>query len=990
MKRAFFKQQGLLCRLIAGLLLVLLVNSSYGQEGTVTGVVKDEKGTGIPSVTISVKGSPVKTTTNAEGKFDVKAGTGSVLVFTAVGYDPLEVPVRNTKQLTVTLSEHSDMLQNVVVIGYGTQKVTEVTSSVARVKSSDFNQGGVQSPMDLIRGRVAGLTVTRTGGNNNPNAGSSIQLRGVTSLTGGNDPLIVIDGVPGGNLNLLQQDDIESFDVLKDGSAAAIYGTRGNAGVILITTKKGKAGDPQYNYSTYFSKDIVRKKPDVLTADEYRQLKADPANPYAGLMTDQGGTENYYDQLLNKSNITQYHNFSASGGSAKSNYRASLLYSDNQGMAKQNGNTQYGGRLNVNQRGLQDRLSLQINLSANVRKQNLNGGNSGDFEQAVQQNPTQPVFNPDGTYNVLTGTSYYNPIARLYQEKSMGERTLLSGDAKMTITILPGLRASLMGAIIRNSYLEDQYRDRASKSSLDSYRGGGYAYKYSALTVNRTLEPTIEYSNTFAGKHTVNAVGGYSFQDEAYQNFSAGNSGYLTDAFAENNLGAGTDLTAGKATQSSTRSSSRLIAFFGRVNYNFSEKYLASFILRHEGSSKFGADHKWGNFPAVSAGWNISKEDFMSSIKAINNLKIRVGYGITGNQDIANYQSIVSLGTGGQYLNNGIWFQTYGPTNNPNPDLRWEKKKEFNAGLDFVLLNARISGSLDVYKRKTEDLLASYNTQVPPFVTPSVYTNVGSIENNGIELALQGVLIKKQDFNWTANLTFNYQSNELSSISDDVFKASYFEYGGLPAPGSLGNAIRTQEGAPLGQFYGKRFAGFNQNGKWLFYKADGTTGTTSEMTTKDLSYIGNGVPKYMASLGSRLSYRAFDLSIFFRGKFQFDLLNMPDMYFGNKKWLGNNILKSALGRNAQILDDPQYSNYYLEKGDFVKLDNITIGYNLPLNQGAIIRSLRVYASGQNLATFTGYKGLDPELQDTGLTTGMDNRGFYPQTTTFTLGLNIGF
>ncbi len=990
MKRVFLTRQGLLCRLVISCMLLLFFGSLRGQGDLVSGVVKDEKGQPVPSVTVSVKGSTVKTITNDEGQFELKVSPGNTLVFTAIGYGSQELAVRQNSRLNVTLNESTKSLQDVVVVGYGTQKTAEVTSSIARVKAADFNQGGVQSPLDLIRGRVAGLTITRPGGNNNPNSASSIQLRGVTSLSGGNDPLIVIDGVPGGSLNLLQQDDIESFDVLKDGSAAAIYGTRGNAGVILITTKKGKAGDPQYSYSTYFSKDYIRKKPEVLSAADYRKLKADPANPYAGLMTDQGADEDYYSQLINKNNLTQYHNFTASGGSAKSNYRASLLYSDNEGIAAQNGNTQYGGRISVNQKGLKDRLTLQMNLSTNVRKENLNGGNTGDFEQAVQQNPTQPIFNPDGTYNVLTGTSYYNPVARLQQEKDSRERTLLSGDAKMTLLILPGLKASLMGAIIRNSSLEDQYKDRDSKSSLDSYRGGGYAYKYSDLLVDRTLEPTIEYSRTFREKHTINAVGGYSFQDEAFQKFSAANSGYLTDAFQENNLGAGTDLTAGKASESSSRSGSRLIAFFGRVNYNFSEKYLASFILRHEGSSRFGADHKWGNFPAVSAGWNISKENFMSGIKPVTNLKLRAGYGITGNQDIANYQSLVTLGTGGQYLNNGIWFQTYGPNNNPNPNLRWEKKKEFNIGLDFALFESRLSGSLDVYKRKTEDLLASYNTQVPPFVTPTVYTNVGSIDNHGIELALQGVILKKRDFSWSATFTVNYQANKLASISNDVFKASYFEYGNLPAPGSLGNAIRTQEGAPLGQFYGKRFAGFDQNGKWLFYKADGSKATTSQMTTQDLAYIGNGVPKYMASLGSRFTYRSFDLSVFFRSKFKFDVLNLPDMYFANKKWLGNNILKRALTTYGQILDDPQYSNYYLQKGDFIKLDNVTVGYNLPLRPGAMIRSFRVYASGQNLACFTGYKGLDPEQEDTGLTTGIDNRGFYPQTRTFTLGLNIGF
>jgi TonB-linked SusC/RagA family outer membrane protein len=957
----------------------------------ISGVVRDEHGETVPFVSVSIREKNLHTATDFDGKFSINAVAGDRIVFTAIGFEKQELVIGNSQTLNIVLKKSIRSINEVVVVGYGTQKATEVTSAVAKVTADHFNQGGVQSPLDLVRGRVAGLSITRPGGNNNPNAGSSIQLRGVTSLTGGNEPLIVIDGIPGGNLNLLQQDDIESIDVLKDGSAAAIYGTRGNAGVILITTKKGKSGTPRYSYSAYISHDAVRKRPDVLSAQEYRNLKADTSNPLASLMTDWGSDVDYFDLLIDKKNLTQYHNFAASGGSDKSNYRVSLLYSDNKGISLQNGNQQYGGRINVNHKGLKDKLDMQFNLAANIRRQNLNGGNNSDFEQALQQNPTQPVYKEDGTFNVLTGSgSYYNPIARLYQEKKMGERTLLSGDVKFTLHILPGLNASVFGAVIRNNYLEDQYRVRDSKSSQETYQGGGYAYKYSALTVNKTLESTIDYTRAFRDVHNFAAIAGYSYQDADYNNFSANNSGFLTDAFQENNLGAGTDLALGKAGMGSTRNSNKLIAFFGRVNYNYKGKYLLSFILRHEGSSRFGANHKWGNFPAVSVGWNIFREDFLSGTDLINNLKLRAGFGVTGNQDIDNYQSLVTLGTGGQYLNNGIWYQTYGPNKNPNKDLRWEKKKEFNIGLDFALLDSRLSGSLDLYKRKTTDVLANYNTQVPPFVTNTVYTNVGAISNKGIELALEGVLLRKKDFNWTMNLTANYQQNELSAISDDVFKASYFQYGGLPAPGSLGNAIRTEEGGPLGGFYGKRFAGFTPEGKWLFYKADGSTGLASDMTTEDLGYIGNGVPKYMASLGTMLRYKNFDLSIFLRGKFGYDVLNTQDLYFGNRKWLGNNILTRALTEYKDLLDDPQYSDFYLEKGDFVKLDNVTIGYNIPFSSTFPIRNLRVYVSGQNLAVITGYSGLDPEMQDTGLTTGIDNRNFYPQTRTFTFGLNVDF
>ncbi|RFS18775.1 SusC/RagA family TonB-linked outer membrane protein [Chitinophaga silvatica] len=957
----------------------------------ISGIVKDENGELVPFVVVTTSKKNVHAETDTNGKFTINATVGDTLIFSAIGYEKLEVVIKSEKQLSIILKRKISAINEVVVTGYGTQKVVEVTSSIAHVGAKDFNQGGVQSPLDLVRGRVAGLSITRPGSNNNPNSGTSVQLRGVTTIVGTNEPLIVIDGIPGGNLNLLQQDDIETIDVLKDGSAAAIYGTRANAGVILITTKKGKSGTPQYAYSGYVSHDAIRKRPKVLSAQQYRDLKADPNNSAASRMSDLGDNVDYFDLLIDKSNLTQYHNLSASGGSDKSNYRASLLYSDNNGIALQNGNEQYGGRININHKGLKDMLDMQFNLAANIRRQNLNGGNSSDFEQAIQQNPTQPVFNPDGTYNVLTGSgSYYNPIARLNQEKKMGERTLLSGDAKFTLHILPGLNASVFGAITRNNYGEDQYRVRASKSSLESYNGGGYAYKYSALTVDRVLESTIDYTHTYDGMHTISLVGGYSYQDRNYNNFSANNSGFLTDALQENNLGAGADLPLGKAGMSSSRSNNRLVAFFGRANYSYKSKYMLSLILRHEGSTRFGANNKWGNFPAISAGWNIRSEEFMSGASFIDNLKLRAGYGITGNQDLDNYISLVTLGTGGQYLNNGTWFQTYGPDKNPNPDLRWEKKKELNLGLDFGFFHNKLTGSLDVYNRKTVDLLAEYNTQVPSYVMPKLYTNVGTIGNKGIELALQGELMKTKDLVWRVNFTGSYQTNKLISLSDDIYKITYLTYGSLPAPGSLGDAIRTVEGGPLGTFYGKRFAGFNDKGQWLFYKKDGTTGLAKDMKTEDQSFIGNGVPKYMSSLGTSLSYKNFDLSIFFRGKFAFDVLNTQDMYFGNQKWLGSNIFEKALTKYAQITEDPQYSDYYLQKGDFVKLDNITIGYNVPLKAGSSVRSLRVYVSGQNLAVITKYDGLDPELQDTGLTTGIDNRSFYPQTRTFTFGINLNF
>jgi hypothetical protein len=432
-----------------------------------------------------------------------------------------------------------------------------------------------------------------------------------------------------------------------------------------------------------------------------------------------------------------------------------------------------------------------------------------------------------------------------------------------------------------------------------------------------------------------------------------------------------------------------LIAFFGRVNYSLDNKYFIQGLLRHEGSSKFGANNKWGNFPAVSAGWTLSNEEFMSGLREINNLKLRVGYGVTGNQGIPNYQSLITLSTGGVYPQNGVYYQTYGAARNPNRDLKWEKKAELNLGLDFGILSNRITGSIDVYNRKTIDLLYNYFVPQPPFIQDRLFTNVGSITSKGVEVLISALVISQKDFSWSLDFTGNSQNNKLSSLSNQLFKANFLEFGGLPSPGNLGAAIRISEGSNIGDFYGKRFASFTEDGKWQFIRYNGTIAGISALNDSDRVVIGNGIPKYQAAISNKLTYKGFDLTIFLRGKFKFDILNTKDLYFGNKKWLPNNLLKSAITKHNALNDAPQYSNYYLEKGGFVKLDNLTLGYNFKFNNDYIKRCY-LYLTGRNLLTLTKYSGIDPELEDTGFTAGIDNRGFYPRTKSWTLGLNITF
>ena len=962
----------------------------------IKGVVVDGLGKPIPGATVLAKGAAgIGTATDVNGAYELNVPEGvTTLIISSIGFTAQEISIDGRTTVNATLATDAQALKEVVVVGYGTQRRAEVTSAVASVKAEDFNQGGTRNALDLIQGKVAGLSITRTQGNN-PNSSPAIQLRGIVSVNGSQSPLIVIDGIPGGNLDLLQQDDIASFDVLKDGSAAAIYGSRANAGVILITTKKGKAGPAHFDYSTYVQHEAVAKRPNFLTAQQWRDYRSDPNNGKAGQMQDLGASTDFYDALINKNNLSQYHNLALSGGNTSSNYRASLYYNGADPITIRNWRRQYGGRLSFDQTGLNNMLTAQLNVATNFSKANLLGGNGGDFENALGRNPTQPIFNPNGTYYEEGSTT--NPLGRLNQESNKRDQNTTSASARFTLEPLPGLQAAAFGSLVRDAQNDNEYRQAGSRFSQigtlngTPVKGTAYARKRNYLNNSYTFESTLAYNKVLNEDHTVRGLAGYSYQYTVEEAFEGANSGFLNDIFEENNLGAGNFLTLGKSSLSSSKQDNKLISFFGRLNYAYKDKYIAQVILRHEGSSRFGVNNKYGNFPAASVGWAISQENFMRGIKAINLLKLRAGYGVTGNQGIPNYQSLVRLSTGNFYLNDdGVWRQTYGPSNNPNPNLRWEKKQEFNVGVDFALFDNRLTGAIDAYHRRTSDLLGSFNTQLPPFVQSTLYTNVGVITNKGLELTLSGRVMQTKDFRWSMDATASTQSNELTSFSDDVFKVTYLTFGDIGGFGALGPAIRTIEGGPLGSFYGKRYAGLTDDGKWLFYKANGEAVTADKIVPNDdYAYIGNGIPKYYMSWNNRFQYKNLDLTLFFRGKFKYDILNLQQVFFGNKVYLPNNVLQDAIGRNNAINDALQYSDYYLEPGGFVKLDNVTLGYNFKF-QTPYVRNLRLYLTGRNLLTITKYRGNDPEVDDTGLAPGIDGRGFYPRTRSFTAGLIVGF
>ncbi|WP_233525600.1 SusC/RagA family TonB-linked outer membrane protein [Chitinophaga silvisoli] len=973
--------------------MLFLSMLAFSQSRTITGKVVDASGQSpLPGVTVQVKGATIGTQTKVDGSYTLNIPGGSVsLVFTFVGYKTTEIAVGTSNTVNVTLTADVTALKDVVVVGYGTQKKQEVTSAITSIEPSDFRQSGARNALDLVQGKVAGLQITRTGGSN-PNTSPAIQLRGVTSLTGSMSPLIVIDGIPGGNLDLLQQDDIASISVLKDGSAAAIYGTQANGGVIIVTTKKGVKGPARVTYNNYFRKEYKSRIPKFLTADEYAaKIASGEINA-----TDKGYRTDFVDLLVNHDNLTQNHNLAFSGGGEQSNYRASVYYLNQEGILKANERQQYGGRLSITSKGLNDRLTSQFNLATNFNKANLltDGGNLQGY---YTFNPTYSPYNPDGSwYFEQTST---NELARINQQTDIRQQQTTSGDAKVSLDIVKGLKGSIFGSVTRDSWTEGGYADLLSELSVENYDSTGYAFQASFLNIKYAVEPTLEYNITVNKNHNFTAIGGYSYRYEVEQYFDANNYGFVNDIFQENNLGAGNMLLTGKAGMSSYKNDNKLIAFFGRVNYNYKDKYMASVILRHEGSSRFGANNKWGNFPALSVGWNMRDEPFMQGVTFLDDLKLRAGYGVTGNSGISNYSSLVTMGTGGNYINpDGVWRQTYGPNKNPNPNLKWEKKSEYNVGVDFSFFKGRITGAVDVYKRITKDLLENVTTQLPPFVTNSIYANVGQVSSKGVELTLSGIPVRTKDFSWTVDVAFSNSKNTLDRYSNELYTIKYQSYADIGGYGALGNAIRTYEGDRIGNFYGKRFAGLTDSGDWLFYKADGTKAPADQLDSeKDFAVIGNAVPKVYLSFTNTFKYKNFDLRAFFRGKFGYNILNTMEMFYGSKASLPSNVLETAFTKNGKITGGYQYSDYYIEKGNFMKLDELTLGYTVPFKSKKTFQSMRLYATASNLFIITKYTGNDPDyVRDTGLKPGVDalnasdDRTPYMGTRGFMVGLNVGF
>ncbi|MDR1347254.1 MAG: TonB-dependent receptor [Prevotellaceae bacterium] len=963
---------------------VMLVSSAYvgngQQKRTVSGKVTEAKSNApLSGTTINVKGTNSAVMSDVDGNFSIAAASGDVLVFYFMGYATQEIALSDQSLINVLMVEEISQLDDIVVIGYGTTTKKEVTGSVSSIGSDDFKTGNITDPVQLLQGQIAGLNIIRPDGGD-PNGSFQIQLRGITTMSGGASPLIVIDGVVGGDLSSLSSQEIQTIDVLKDGSAAAIYGTRATNGVILVTTKKAVAGANKLEFSSYIALQTVDKKPDMLTADEFRAALAKYGMSNSA---DHGASTDWFDKIT-QSPLTQNYELSSSGGTRALSYRAGVAWTKDQGLVKKSSKESLRTRINVSQMLLNDHLKLDYNAAYSTAKSAY--ADTYILRQAMFHNPTEPVYADEntpaqyGNYYYVGAMEYYNPVAMLEQYDDSGLRKQFTGSINASLSIIDGLKANALVSFTESS---DRYGHYYGKYYPIGIGNNGYAETYNNHDKYKSLESYLDYSALF-NDHKIQAILGYSYSAQWGEAYNAMNYKFDTDLFSFYNIGAGAALKDGLATMSSSKSSSKLISFFGRVMYNYREKYLLTASLRHEGSSRFGSNHKWGLFPGLSAGWRLSKEPFMEDVKWVNEIKLRAGFGVTGNQEIGNYQSLAILRKGSSnFYYNGTWLSTYEPGRNPNSDLRWEKKQEFNIGLDAAILDNRMNVSFDFYNRRTTDLLYTYSVPVPPNLYSSTFANVGTIDNKGIELTVSGIPVVAKDFKWHVTGTFSHNTNKLVSFSNDIYAMDALNLGYFGDDLKI-YTMRIEEGWSLGNFYGPKFLSFDGNGGAKYEDLDGVDG----ITEADYQIIGNAYPDFIFSLQNTFTYKNFDFSFLLRGSVGNEVLNQTRVYYEGPAYLGTkNILKSSL--DSDYTGGAYYSSRFIEDGSFLKLDNVTLGYNVSI-KSSYISKLRIYLTGQNLFTVTKYKGIDPEISLSGLQPGIDRYDFYPRTKTFVLGVKVTF
>lgn len=985
--------------IVSFILMILCVQNIMAQKRTVSGIVTDSKNEPLIGVNVTIKNaSTTGTITDIDGKYSLEIPSGnSVLVFSYIGYSTQEVKVSNRSVVDIVLKDDMQALEEVVVVGYGTMKKSDLTGSVSSITSDNFKLGTDLTPQQLMQGAFSGVNISQNSGK--PGGSNTIRVRGGTSITASNDPLYVIDGVPistsaGVNqsnigssttdffdqepinpLSNINPNDIESINILKDASATAIYGSRGANGVIMITTKKGKAGMRQLDYSFNLGVSTVAKKLDVLTGDEYRKTVSE-----LGLTLDDKGQNTDWQDVIFRTAISQNHYVSFMSGSENTSYRASAGYSNQNGVMEGSGMKSANARMNINHKALNDKLKLNMNISYGETNSdqapvsNTVGSEMGSsmLYEAYVFNPTYPIYNEEGDYYDVPPYRV-NPAS--FSKELLDERATsqflgnLTADwnfyKPFTLQVNAGYNKN---TINRNSYI--------SKSNLLGNGNNGYVTVQKLSDYSKLLETILKYNQSF-GKHNIDAMVGYSWQYFYSEGQTTKAYGFLSDNFKWYSLAAAQTVES----VSSYAESNTLISMYGRINYNYADKYLLTVTVRRDGSSRFGSGNKWGIFPSVAASWRISQEDFFQN-DIMSDLKLRASFGITGSQEIGNYNSLSTLGasTNG-YLVGGEKITIVLPQQYTNPDLKWEQTAQTDIGIDFGFLNGKIRGSIDYYYKKTTDLLLSVAVPSPSLITTQI-ANVGTVTNQGIELDLSFDLMRTKNFAWDANLNLSHNKNEVVSLSNGQWTGDNMQVAPCQGQGLSGTyAQLIMPGQPIGTFYGKRFIGV-------------VDGVEQFANDGEPEVIGCAQPDLTFGLGTNLQYKNWTLSLNFRGSIGNDVYNCTAnnlAYLSNLP--GRNVLKEAVTSGVNRDQAKVYSSRFIEDGSFVRLDNLSLGYNFSLPK-LYISNARVFVSAQNLFVITGYSGADPEVNSEISRTGVAPLGVdylsYPKARTFSMGINLSF
>ncbi|GAB4031021.1 SusC/RagA family TonB-linked outer membrane protein [Spirosoma gilvum] len=1014
------RQKGLFGFLFTLVMLLLLGNSAAWAQGrTVTGKVTDPAGSGLPGVSVQIKGTQRGTNTDADGKYSLaNVPDNATLVMSFIGYTSQEVAVGARSTVDIKLSDDTKALEEVVVVGYGTAKRKDLTGSVTQVTSKDFNAGVNPNPLQAIQGKVAGLVITSPSGD--PTQSPTVRLRGYTSLAGGSDPLYVVDGMIGVPITTISPSDIESMDVLKDASAAAIYGSRAANGVILVTTKRGKSGKTTVTFNNYVGVSTISKTYDMLDAQGYRdavtQIKGASSLNDKQRFPDGNYNTNWTKEVTQNAFINN-HDLAIAGGSPAFSYRGSLSYINQNGIIKKTGLDRLTGRINLDQKSFDNRLNVQYNLSYTETNKNYD---NGFFGRALTFLPTLPVRNADGSYYEVGGSfDLFNPVAMMENVVNNGVQRYLQGGMNLRYEVLDGLTLGVNGQIQRDNTVGNFYTNPAIKAFAANNGRAGRSYTESNT---KLLELTANYTKGFGSQNSnYSLLAGYSYQNFDNDGFQAANSGFVTSDITYNNLGLGSGTLVSPANNyaQSYHNSSKLISFFGRATLNMNDRYNVTATVRRDGSSKFGANNKWGVFPSVGLGWTITNESFFPKSNALNFLKLRAGWGQTGNSEgVAAYNSIQLYGQKGTYYDGklGDFLPGYGITQNANPNLKWEVLTTANIGLDFQLVGGRFSGTVEYYNKLTKDMLYLYSVPADgiTYFTNQILANVGSMRNSGFELSFGGDIIQKGDFSWNARAVGAYNKNTVVSLSNDQFSTGLVRFNPFNGRGlSDVFASYLAPGQPLGEFNNvPTFTGsYSADGQPLLKPATGDTPVVDYKNSDAAAAVnagsplkqGNPQPFLNASFINTFRYKGFDVYFQLRGTFGNTILNairsnllIPGSILETNMLKGVTDLPKNYGVNV-------LSTNWLESGSFVRFDNWQVGYNIPLPASKYISNARVYVGGNNLFVITKYKGVDPELQvkadlqqgsQAPNTIGVDGGGYgntvYPKTRSFQLGLNLTF